>query len=373
MRQIPESALPDTRVDRWQQIWSHREQLLRVARRRSMSPQDAEDAVHEAMARAAERPHLDGNRLGAWLTAVTVRLCVDQHRQLSRDTGIRRRAGSMLSAPSVVPHEEIVCDQAEARWLARQGTALPESQRVALQLKAQDLDVAQVAQRMGLTYKAAESLLGRARRTLRAALAATIAAVAVGLWRGRPRINGGTPTAASPAVLASAGTLMLAGLVLMLSPGADAEPASRPDRDGRSDVVFVSSPQEPGARPSVTPAAVTGQERLGVRAVAERTSRPAGGSGRDDGPVEGGGSASDQGPLPGVPGMPAAELPTLPTVPALPPVPAVPVVPPVPSLPSVPTLPVPAVEPDQVVRPNVDVPGLPGPLSSVNPPLLPLD
>lgn len=372
MRQFPESA-SGMRVDRWQQIWSHREQLLRVARRRSTSPQDAEDAVHEAMARAAERPHLDGDRLGAWLTAVTVRLCVDQHRQLSRDTEIRRRADSMLSAPSVIPHEEVVCDQAEARWLARQGATLPESQRVALQLKAQDLDVAQVAQRMGLTYKAAESLLGRARRTLRAALAATLAAVAVGLWRGRPRINGGTPTVVSPAIPASAGALMLAGLVLMLSPEADAGPTSRSDRDGRSDVVFVSSPQEPGARPSATRAAVASQERLGAGAIAETASQLADDSRGYDGPVEGGGPASDQRPLPGASGLPAAELPTLPAVPALPPVPALPVVLPVPSLPSVPTLPVPALEPDDVVRPNADVPGLPGPLSSVNPPLLPLD
>jgi RNA polymerase sigma factor (sigma-70 family) len=361
MRQIPESALPGTRVDRWQQIWSHREQLLRVARRRSTSPQDAEDAVHEAMARAAERPHLDGDRLGAWLTAVTVRLCVDQHRQLSRDTGIRRRAGSMLTAPSAVPHEEVVCDHAEALWLARQGTELPENQRVALRLKAQDLDVAQVAQRMGLTYKAAESLLGRARRTLRAALAATLAAVAVGLWRGRPGVNGGTPAAVSPAVLASAGTLMLAGLVLMWSPGADGGPASRPVRDGRSDVVFVSSREEPGVRPSVTSAAVTDPERPGVRAVPGPASRPADTSDGADGLVEGGGGpAPVQGPLPGVP---AAELPAVPAVPTLP------AVPPVPSLPSVPPLPVPALEPGDVVRPSSGVPVLPDPLPSVNPPV----
>ncbi|MEV8312247.1 sigma-70 family RNA polymerase sigma factor [Streptomyces flavidovirens] len=372
MRHIPDSALSGMCADRWQQIWSHREQLLRVARRRSTSLQDAEDAVHEAMARAAERPHLDHDRLGAWLTAVTVRLCIDQHRQLNRDTGIRRRAGSMLTAPSAVPHEEAVCDLAEARWLAGQGSGLPENQRVALRLKAQDLDVAQVAQRMGLTYKAAESLLGRARRTLRAALAATLAAVAVGVWRGRPRMNGGTPTAVSPAVLASAGTLMLAGLVLMLSPGADEGPASRPDRDRRSDVVFVSSREEPGAGapPSVTSAAVVGPERLGVRAVPETASQPAGDSRGADGRVGGGDWAPDQGPLPGVP---AADQPTLPAAPPVPTLPTLPAVPPVPALPSVPTLPVPALEPGDVVRPDVGVPNLTGPLSSVNPPLLPLD
>jgi hypothetical protein len=74
-----------------------------------------------------------------------------------------------------------------------------------------------------------------------------------------------------------------------------------------------------------------------------------------------------RGRCPARPACPSPELPTLPAVPALP------VVPPVPSLPSVPALPVPVLEPDDVVRPNADVPGLPGPLSSVNPPLLPLD
>lgn len=73
---------------------------------------------------------------------LSVRLCIDQHRQLNWDTGIRRRAGSMLTAPSAVPHDEAVCDHAEARWLADQGFGFPEKQRVALRLKAQDMDVA---------------------------------------------------------------------------------------------------------------------------------------------------------------------------------------------------------------------------------------
>ncbi|CAM5361097.1 hypothetical protein SVIOM74S_09467 [Streptomyces violarus] len=65
--------------ERWRRMWSHREHLLKVARRRSMSPEDAEDAVHEAMLRAAERPDLDEERLAAWLTTVTMRLCVDRY------------------------------------------------------------------------------------------------------------------------------------------------------------------------------------------------------------------------------------------------------------------------------------------------------
>ena len=75
--------------ERWRRMWSHREHLLKVARRRSMSAEDAEDAVHEAMLRAAERPDLDEERLVAWLTTVTMRLCVDRYRQMNREAEVR--------------------------------------------------------------------------------------------------------------------------------------------------------------------------------------------------------------------------------------------------------------------------------------------
>ncbi|MFJ5534117.1 RNA polymerase sigma factor [Streptomyces sp. NPDC093261] len=155
--------------ERWQRMWSHREQLLKVARRRSMSREDAEDAVHEAMLRAAERPDLDDERLGAWLTTVTMRLCVDRYRQVNREAEVGSRP--TLLAPGPVPVEEAVCDRAEAKWLAVRSGELPARQAVALRLKSEDLDVGQVAVRMGLSYRTVESLLARARRTLRASLA----------------------------------------------------------------------------------------------------------------------------------------------------------------------------------------------------------
>lgn len=204
-------------------MWSHREQLLRVARRRSMSAQDAEDAVHEAMVRAAERPHVDGDRLGAWLTTVTVRLCVDRYRQLSRDADIGALTGSMLIAPGAASLEEAVCDRAEAVWLADRGAELPERQAEAMRLKTEDLEVAQVAQRMGLTYKAVESLLGRARRTLRAALAGTLA-LALWAWRGRPRVGGAEQAAA---LGAAAVTLVIVGLAMPTPSEADGSPPTQ--------------------------------------------------------------------------------------------------------------------------------------------------
>ncbi|MGW2445942.1 sigma-70 family RNA polymerase sigma factor [Streptomyces sp. NPDC001494] len=195
--------------ERWQRMWSHREQLLKVARRRSMSQEDAEDAVHEAMLRAAERPHLDDERLGAWLTTVTMRLCVDRYRQVNREAEVGRRP--TLIAPSPVPVEEVVCDRAEAQWLAVRSGELPARQAEALRLRAEDLDVSQVAVRMGLSYRTVESLLARARRTLRASLAGTLGLVLFLIERGRLRGGG---NAQAVAVTSTAATLVVAGFVM---------------------------------------------------------------------------------------------------------------------------------------------------------------
>lgn len=206
---MPARAEIQAAHDRWQRMWSHREELLRVARRRSMSPEDAEDAVHEAMLRAAERPDLDDERLAAWLTTVTMRLCVDRHRQVSREAEVHR--SPTLVGPGPVPVEEVVCDRAEARWLAVRSGELPARQAEALRLKSEDLDVGQVAHRMGLSYRTVESLLARARRTLRNSLAGTLGLLLF-LWgRGRPRTGGHAPAVA---VASTAVTLAVAGLVL---------------------------------------------------------------------------------------------------------------------------------------------------------------
>ncbi|WP_345659360.1 RNA polymerase sigma factor [Streptomyces venetus] len=195
--------------ERWRRMWSHREHLLKVARRRSMSAEDAEDAVHEAMLRAAERPDLDEERLAAWLTTVTMRLCVDRYRQVNREAEVR--TSPTLVAPGPVPVEEAVCDRAEAKWLAVRSGELPARQAEALRLKSEDLDVGQVAVEMGLSYRTVESLLARARRTLRQSLAATLGFALFLIGWGR--LRGGSKVQAV-AVASTAASLAVAGLVL---------------------------------------------------------------------------------------------------------------------------------------------------------------
>ncbi|TLQ42925.1 RNA polymerase sigma factor [Streptomyces marianii] len=324
---------PDERAaqERWQRAWSHREDLLRVARRRSMSPEDAEDAVHEAMLRAAENPHLDDERLGAWLTTVTMRLCVDRHRQVSREAEVN--SSPRLVAPRPAPLDEVVCDRAEARWLAVRSGELPARQAEALRLKSEDLDVGEVAREMGLSYRTVESLLARARRTLRASLAGTLGLVLWLLGR-RPR----TGSHAHLVVAAStAATLAVAGFVVPYADDGDG-PERRPATSETAEEWPAGDDRGRGAdgpAPSAGPAAA-----------------PSAGATRTPG-----GSRS----VPLL--LPDPALPSLPPVPP-PAVPSVPDVPGAPEVAGIPALPDLTAAEDTAVR---DAPALPRTAVSVDP------
>ncbi|MEV5386526.1 sigma-70 family RNA polymerase sigma factor [Streptomyces sp. NPDC052721] len=305
-------------------MWSHREQLLRVARRRSMSQEDAEDAVHEAMLRAAERRDLDDERLGAWLTTVTMRLCVDRYRQVRREAEVGSRP--TLVAPGPVPVEEAVCDRAEAKWLAVRSGELPARQAEALRLKSEDLDVSQVAVRMGLSYRTVESLLARARRTLRASLAGTLGLVLFLVGRGRPR-GGGKVQAV--AVTSTAATLAVAGFVLpyALDGGGPAAPARQPAVSSGAQV-FRSDSTGRALPPKTHRPSVAEPSRAATRPPTGEPVLPA----LPELPVK---SAVPS--VPSVPSVPA--LPTVPSLPSAPGLPSAPSLPPAPSLPSAPALP----------------------------------
>ncbi|WP_309140454.1 sigma-70 family RNA polymerase sigma factor [Streptomyces sp. PKU-EA00015] len=305
------------RAERWQRIWGHREALLRVARRRSASPEDAEDAVHEAMVRAMERPELDDERLGGWLTTVTMRLCVDRHRQVVREAEVHRRAAWGL--PGYVTVEDRVCDRAEAHWLTRRGREeLPGRQAEALGLQAQGLELGQIAQRMGLSYRAVQSLLARARKTLRGVLAGTLA-VLLWPWRGSrsTSVGGGVPAGAAPLVTATV-ALTVAGLTLLAPGTAAPAPGSGPGRP-------VPGSAEPGS-----PTAQTVLERGTPKDPATPAADPGAGlpyGGALSRPGDNGtgtaGAPGTQGEpggpgLPEAPGLPEVAGPALPGTPRLP-------------------------------------------------------
>ncbi|MFE7545617.1 sigma-70 family RNA polymerase sigma factor [Streptomyces platensis] len=245
--------------ERWQRMWSHREHLLRVARRRSMSVEDAEDAVHEAMVRAMENPHVEDERLGAWLTTVTMRLCVDRYRQVRREAEVGTR--STVTPHAIAPVDEVVCDRAEAKWLANRSGELPARQAEALWLKSEDLDVGQVARKMGLSYRTVESLLARARRTMRSSLAATLATGFWMCWRGRPRLGSGAQVAT---VASTAATLAALGFALSSMHREMEEDGVRPQAS--SPTVADSPTAEEGHHRTDVPGLRAGSESRGPAA-----------------------------------------------------------------------------------------------------------
>jgi len=178
----------------WSDIAAHRERLVRIARRRCPSRDDAEDVVHEAMLRSATFEDLDEERLGQFLTAVTLRLCADVYRHADRDARAVRR----LDAEDVPSPEAAAVAAAEAAELRELLDSLPTRQRAVLVDRAEGLSVTQISARHELTYKATESALSRARSTMRLALASAMSVLgaAVATVRRRPAVALALPLAA---------------------------------------------------------------------------------------------------------------------------------------------------------------------------------
>jgi RNA polymerase sigma factor (sigma-70 family) len=128
--------------------------------------QDAEDAVQSTFLnafRALERgvvPYAESS----WLFKIAHNVCLT-----GRRTTVRRR---QLEAPAPLGDTVASPDHDADRLADLTGAlqGLPPRQRRALVLREwQGLEYAEIADRLGLTHAAVETLLHRARRTLRAA------------------------------------------------------------------------------------------------------------------------------------------------------------------------------------------------------------
>lgn len=153
--------------DSWPLVLPHRERLVRIARRRTRSNEDAEDIAQEAMLRVATFPALDPERVGELLTSVTVRLCVD----LARRRGVETSALPRMYAPETDALADLM-DTAEARFLAT--VPLTRMERTLLIARVHGLYPSEVAASLGLTIPSAKAALVRARRKIMAAWRATL-------------------------------------------------------------------------------------------------------------------------------------------------------------------------------------------------------
>lgn len=148
----------------------HADRAHALAQRFLGSSSDADDVVQEAFWRAwkaAGRWRPGEAQFGTWLHRVVVNLCIDKERRAKL-----RRFFSLDDAPE--PEVEEV--SAEGQLAASQDfravmadiRALPARQRAAILLSAEgERSNAEIARTLDVSEKAVESLLVRARRTLR--------------------------------------------------------------------------------------------------------------------------------------------------------------------------------------------------------------
>lgn len=243
---------------RWDLALAHRDELLAIARRRVPNRQDAEDVVATALLRTVESATLDEARIGRFLCSTVVRLAADVHRDRARQLAVGKRQAARELSP--VPAEEVLCDEAEARWLEAQLLQCPERELQVLQARLAGRTGSELAADLGLSVKAAENAYTRLRQRAHKILAATAAAVGVVAGLGRR-----TAPATGLAV-----PVALAALVLGVSFGPQEAPvdvAPRVAVPGSTEVSGTAPPGQPAgagevvsARPREAPRAATAAE-----------------------------------------------------------------------------------------------------------------
>lgn len=142
-----------------------------IARRMLKDDAEADDIAQEAMLRlwrSAGGLELGPGGLRPWLRRVTSNLCIDRVRSGQR-TVVTDEVPEVAEPATQVTSLE---GQELAARVAAAMQALPERQRMALTLfHHEGLSQIEVGQAMSISDEAVESLLARARRTLKASLA----------------------------------------------------------------------------------------------------------------------------------------------------------------------------------------------------------
>lgn len=251
---------------RWLLAWTHRADLLAIARRRLRCRDDADDVVAEAMLRAVQYEDLDEDRIGAWMTRVLINLCADRGRDLAKEP--RRREYAVLMALPAATPEEVVVERGIAVSACASLGQLPPSQRQAVLLRASGMSVSEVASQLDVGYKAAESLLSRGRAAVRAALVAGVAGILAGM---RPSRR--ASLAAGPVVLAALGALAVLTGTPAAPPEAVPLPAAAPGPAAPTVVTARPAALPPAGR-ALPPVAETERRRPPLAAAPVRPAAP---------------------------------------------------------------------------------------------------
>lgn len=156
-----------------QLVERHAPKVLALAQRLLRSTADAEDITQEVFTRAWQkaaewRPEA---AYSTWLHRITLNLSLNHQQRVQHR--FESLEDHLQELPCQAPNAEQQLLQAQTReQLQAALEKLPEAQQIAMQLRyGSEQPVADIAEIMGLSRKAVESLLVRARRGLRQQLA----------------------------------------------------------------------------------------------------------------------------------------------------------------------------------------------------------
>jgi len=138
---------------------------VRHCRSAGATAEDAEDSAQDALVSLFESPEAPVRRPGAWIVTVSHRRWVDHLRRDRREHTVLRREYAM-SGGGVDP-AELVVDREQARWLVASLKKLPETTQEICLAVGRGASREEVAKDFGISPRAVESHLTRARRMLR--------------------------------------------------------------------------------------------------------------------------------------------------------------------------------------------------------------
>ncbi|HEV7976605.1 RNA polymerase sigma factor [Amycolatopsis sp.] len=138
---------------------------VRHCRSAGATAEDAEDSAQDALVSLLESPEAPVRRPGAWIVTVSHRRWVDHLRRDRREHAVLRHEQAMSGGP--VDPAEVVADRDQARWLVASLKKLPETTQEICLAVGRGASREEVAQAFGISPRAVESHLTRARRMLR--------------------------------------------------------------------------------------------------------------------------------------------------------------------------------------------------------------
>jgi|GEM_PF-761090 len=267
----------------------HYPDVQRACARRLACPLEAEEIAQAAFVRALERiEQCRGDRqFGGWVQIIARHLCVDAVRARSRVVPSESPMSEHHSDGNE-PHDSLF-DRERTMQVRRALDSLPPRQRQAVEARAQGTGPSEIADDLGLSVGAVDSLILRGRRRLAVAYhrvageggstrtatnasAATVAAsILAAVSLGSARLLGGVAAAAeagrelvAPVAAGAAGAVMSVVVALTGSGPAAPEPANVPSARPPAVVVSVPAPDPApiAGLPVATPAPTTPAQGL---------------------------------------------------------------------------------------------------------------